>query len=267
MTERTTEILFAEERRADIVRWVNEKKKVLVPELIEHYKVSPATIRGDLRELEASGLIRRTHGGAIPGDAAKAGYEPEAAAKNVSHLAQKRAIAEAAAELIEDGDIVILDTGTTTFELAKLLKDRNNVTVIVNDLEMALYLEQFEGVQVIVVGGTLRKKFHCTVGPFATNLLAELNVDKVFLGTNAFSAQKGCTTPDINQAEIKKIMVRIATQVIVLCDSSKIGHKSFVPFAGTSDIDLLITDDRISPGQLEALTDLGLDVQLAGASL
>ncbi|MBB3111038.1 DeoR family fructose operon transcriptional repressor [Paenibacillus phyllosphaerae] len=264
MTDRNTEILFAEERRADIVRWINEKKKVLVPELIEHYKVSPATIRGDLRDLEASGLIKRTHGGAIPGDAAKAGFEPDAAAKNVSHLAQKRAIAAAAAELVENGDIIILDTGTTTLELAKLLKDRNNVTAIVNDLEVALCLEQFDGVQVIVIGGTLRKKFHCTVGPFATNLLAELNVDKVFLGTNAFSAQKGCTTPDINQAEIKKMMLRIATQVYILCDSSKIGHNSFVPFAGPQDIDTIITDSHISQRLLEELTDSGLDVRLAG---
>src|SRR5690606_14658194 len=125
-----------------------------------------------------------------------------------------------------------------------------------------LCLEPFEGVQVIVIGGTLRKKFHCTVGPFASRLLSELNVDKVFLGTNAFSAQKGCTTPDINQAEIKQIMVGIATQTIVLCDSSKVGQQSFVQFAGVDDIGTFITDDRIRPEQLAELHELGLNVRV-----
>lgn len=263
MTDRHTDILFAEERRADIVKWVNEKKKALVPELIEHYKVSPATIRGDLRDLEAAGLIKRTHGGAIPSDFVKAGFEPDSAAKNVAHLEEKRMIAREAAALVEDGDIVVLDTGTTVLEMAKLLKDRRNVTAIVNDLEIALCLEPFEGVQVIVVGGTLRKKFHCTVGPFASKLLSELNVDKLFLGTNAFSAQKGCTTPDVNQAEIKKIMVSIATQTIVLCDSHKIGHHSFVQFAGVDEINTFVTDEGIRPDQLSELHELGLDVRVA----
>lgn len=263
MNDRNPDILFAEERKADIVRWVNEKKKALVPELIEYYKVSPATIRGDLRDLEAAGLIKRTHGGAIPADFVKAGFEPDNSVKNVSHLAEKRKIAQAAAALVEDGDIIVLDTGTTVLEMARLLKDRRNVTAIVNDLEIALCLEPFEGVHVVVVGGTLRKKFHCTIGPFAAKLMSELNVDKAFLGTNAFSASKGCMTPDINQAEIKKIMVGIATQVVVLCDSSKIGNHSFVQFAAPDVIDTFVTDDRIRPEQLKELTDVGMDVLVA----
>jgi len=264
MTDRQTDVLFAEERRADIVRWINEKKKVLVPELIDYYKVSPATIRGDLRDLEAAGLIKRTHGGAIPSDHVKAGFEPDSAAKHVAHLTEKRMIAKEAAAFVEDGDIVVLDTGTTLLEMAKLLKDRRNVTAIVNDLEIALCLEAFEGVNVVVIGGTLRKKFHCTVGPFAAGLLSELSVDKAFLGTNAFSVHKGCMTPDINTAEIKKIMVRVATQVYVLCDSSKIGNQSFVPFAQPEEIGTLITDDRIAPQQLKELMELGMDVKVAG---
>jgi DeoR family fructose operon transcriptional repressor len=263
MNEKPTEVLFAEERRAEIVRMVNDSKKVLVPDLIEHFKVSPATIRGDLRDLEAAGLIKRTHGGAIPSGFAKVGFEPDAVAKNVSHLEEKRRLARKAAELVEDGDIIILDTGTTTLELARQLRDKSNVTVIVNDMAIALCLEPFDGINVIVIGGTLRKNFHCTVGPFAANVLSELNVDKVFLGTNAFSAQKGCTTPDINQAEIKKIMVRIASQTIVLCDSSKFGKNSFVQFAHPQEVDLLVTDSGIDKKLLEELNELGVDVLVA----
>lgn len=264
MSDKSNDILFAEERRAEIVRLVNERKKVLVPDLIEFFKVSPATIRGDLRDLEAGGLIKRTHGGAIPSDSAKVGFEPDTAAKHVAHLAEKRLIAQRAADMVEDGDIVIIDTGTTTLEMARLLKDKTNVTAIVNDMEIALCLEAFAGVNVVVIGGTLRKKFHCTVGPFAVKLLSELNVDKAFLGTNAFSVQKGCTTPDINQAEIKKIMVRVASRVIVLCDGSKIGKNSFVQFVGPDEIDAFVTDDRADRTLLAEMAELGLEVVVAG---
>ncbi|WP_020618060.1 DeoR/GlpR family DNA-binding transcription regulator [Paenibacillus daejeonensis] len=261
--DRTTDPLFAEERKAAIVNWVNEKKKVLVPDLITRFNVSPATIRGDLRDLEAAGLIKRTHGGAIPSDYGKVGFEADHQSKHVSDLKEKREIAQTAAKLIDDGDIIILDTGTTTLELARLLRDRRNLTVIVNDLEIARCLEPYEGVQVVLIGGSLRKSFHCTVGPFATNMLAELNVDKVFLGTNAFSATKGCTTPDIHQAELKKMMVQVATQTFVLCDSSKLGKNSFVQFAAPEQIDLLITDSRITPEQSAELNEADIELTLA----
>ncbi|HZG77728.1 MAG TPA: DeoR/GlpR family DNA-binding transcription regulator [Paenibacillus sp.] len=261
--ELARDVLFAEERKMEIVQLVQERGKVLVPDLIAHFQVSPATIRNDLRDLEANGLIKRTHGGAIPPDTLKVGFELDNHNKTIKNHKQKQAVARKAAELIEDGDIVILDTGTTTYELAKLLRDKRNVTAIVNDIEIARCLEDFDGVQVVVIGGTLRKKFHCTIGPFAANLLSELNVDKVFLGTNGFSLQKGCTTPDINQAEIKRIMVNISSQVIVLCDSSKIGTNSFVQFASPEHIDVFLTDDGIKPNQIEEFAEHGLDLRIA----
>ncbi|HZG56717.1 DeoR/GlpR family DNA-binding transcription regulator [Paenibacillus sp.] len=261
--ETAKDVLFAEERKMEIVQLVQERGKVLVPDLIAHFQVSPATIRNDLRDLEANGLIKRTHGGAIPPDTLKVGFELENQNKTVKHHKQKQAIARRALQFVEDGDIIILDTGTTTLELAKLLKDRRNVTVIVNDIEIARCLEDFEGVQVVIIGGTLRKKFHCTIGPFAANLLSELNVDKAFLGTNGFSLQKGCTTPDINQAEIKRIMVKISSQVIVLCDSSKIGANSFVQFASPEQIDAFVTDDDVKPGVVEEFAEQGLELIIA----
>lgn len=265
MAERQSEVLFAEERRAAIVNLVNKNKKVLVPELVDVFKVSPATIRGDLRDLEAASLIKRTHGGAIPVNSVKVGFEPVKRSKQVDRLAEKKSIAKHAADLVEDGDIIILDTGTTLHEMARLLDGKENVTVIVNDLEIALLLEAFDDIHVVVIGGVLRKKFSCTVGPFATSLLSGLNVDKAFLGTNAFSAQKGATTPDINQAEVKKMMVKVASQVILLCDSSKLGKNSFVPFALPEDIHTLITDGGIPPATVRELSDLGMDVRVAGS--
>lgn len=257
-----SDILFAEERRSGIVQLVNTKKKVLVPELVEHFHVSPATIRNDLRDLEKLGLIKRTHGGAIPVGSAKVGYEPESDLRRVEHLTRKQAIARQALSYIEEGDVIILDTGTTTLELAKLLGRFRNLIVIVNDIEIARVLEPIDDIQVIVIGGILRKKVHSLVGPFATKLLSELNVDKVFLGTNCFSLSKGCTTPDIQQAEIKKAMIAIASEVILLCDSSKLERSSFVQFAEVSDLSAVITDSEAQEAFVEELTKEGVQVTI-----
>ncbi|MEK0316697.1 DeoR/GlpR family DNA-binding transcription regulator [Cohnella sp. 56] len=262
MNEENADVMFAEERQAAIARLIREKGKVLVPELVGRFKMSPATIRNDLRDLEARGQIKRTHGGAIPGDAARVGYELDNNGKTVKELRLKAVIAAKAASLVEDGDIVILDAGITTREMSKHLYDKKNLTVIVNDIEIAAILEKFEGVSVVVIGGMLRRNFHCTVGPLAVKLLSELNVDKVFLGTNGFSASKGCTTPDMNQAEVKRTMIQIATQVVLLCDSAKIGKNSFVQFAEPSRIDLMITDSLISRQHLDELAETGLEVMV-----
>jgi DeoR family fructose operon transcriptional repressor len=259
----TNETLFAEERKSQIVALVESRTKVLVPELVDYFKVSPATIRNDLRDLELQGLIKRTHGGAIPSSYLKAGYELDTERKGVEHLQQKQAIAASAIHLVEEGDIIAVDTGTTTYELAKLLKNFKNITIVSNDIDIARYLEECDGINVMLIGGTLRKKFHCTVGPFAAKMLSELNVDKVFLATNGFSMEKGCTTPDTNQAEIKKIMLQIATKVIVLCDSSKIGINSFVNFAPLSEIDVFVTDHKISESLQQELLKQGLEVIVA----
>ncbi|MFD2331875.1 DeoR/GlpR family DNA-binding transcription regulator [Cohnella sp. GCM10020058] len=262
MSEGNSDVMFAEERQAAIVRMVQERGKVLVPDLVAFFKMSPATIRGDLRDLEARGLIKRTHGGAIPSDAAPVGFELDNKGKTVKDLSLKEAIAKKAAELVEDGDIIILDAGLTTREMCGHLQHKKNLTVIVNDIEIASLLERLDNVSVVVIGGMLRRHFHCTVGPFAVKLLSELNVDKVFLGTNAFSARKGCTTPDMNQAEVKRTMIRIATQVVLLCDSAKIGKNSFVQFAEPGEIDLVITDSRITGQHLREMTEAGMEVMV-----
>ncbi|MCR8633046.1 DeoR/GlpR family DNA-binding transcription regulator [Paenibacillus radicis (ex Xue et al. 2023)] len=255
--------LFAEERKSEIIELIKERDKILVPELVRHFKVSPATIRNDLRDLEQMGLIKRTHGGALSLDFPSVGFEKETTIKGSENLIQKQSIARQALEYVEEGDIIVLDAGTTSIELAKLLKNKDNITVVVNDIDIAACFDEAEGIQVLIIGGILRKKFHCTVGPFATKTLNELNVDKAFLTTNSLSIDRGCTTPDIAQAEVKKIMAQIASQVIVLCDSSKIGINSFVQFIPFTEIDLLITDHCITSEELLNLVNSGLDVVVA----
>jgi len=232
--------LFAEERKKKIVEYINEKRRVTVPELCDFFSVSGATMRNDLRELDETGLITRTHGGAIR--KTRTGHEPVMDLRSDKNNDAKNKIAEVALKEIEDGDTIVLDTGTTVKALAAILNRKKNLTVVTNDIKVAADLESNPSCEVLVIGGLLRKGFHCTIDSGMFSNIASLSVDKAFLGANSFSARKGGSTPDLSQSEMKRQMMRIAAKVILLCDHTKLETDSFVNFASTSQIDLLVTD-------------------------
>lgn len=236
-------IVFAEERKETIIKMLAEHDKVYVQQLSEEFEVSSATIRNDLNELEKMGKLIRTHGGAISVETS--GLELNTEQKKTKNLTNKGKIAMEAIKMISDGDIIILDTGTTTTEIAKLMHMRKNVTVITNDLEIALILEELNTITVIIVGGVLRHGFHCSVGMFAHSVLEQVTVDKAFMATNSLDIDTGLYTPDANQAETKKRMISVARERILVADSSKIGRRSFAKFANLKDFKFLITDDEI----------------------
>ena len=245
--------LFAEERREQILRLLHENMKIMVPELCELFGVSPATIRGDLRDLEAEGKLRRTHGGAIP--VSKIGFEPDSNMKEIEHIEEKQRIAACACSMIEDGDTIALDTGTTTMELAKLLPEKKNLTIVTNDIQIAAFLETNAASHVILIGGVLRRGFPCTTGSMAVKELSALNVDKAFLASNAFTVKNGFTTPTFEQAEVKRVMLSISSLNIVLLDSSKLGRITFLKFADVSDVDRIVTDNGVSRKMLAAIRE------------
>lgn len=245
--------LFAEERREQILRLLHENMKIMVPELCTLFAVSPATIRGDLRDLEAEGKLRRTHGGAIP--VSKIGFEPDSNTKEIEHIEEKQRIAACACSMIEDGDTIALDTGTTTMELAKLLPEKKNLTIVTNDIQIAAFLETNAESNVILIGGALRRGFHCTTGSMTVEGLSALNVDKAFVASNAFTVKNGFTTPTFEQAEVKRVMLSIASLNIVLMDSSKLGRITFLKFADIGDADRIITDSGASRKMLAAIRD------------
>ncbi len=257
---RSKELLFAEERKQQIVELINNSDKVTVAQLCDYFKVSSATIRNDLRELENSNLLRRTHGGAMA--KSKTGFELDTPQKEGYHLAEKNKIAEAAIDLIDDGDTIIIDTGTTTMELAKRLNRKSNITVVVNDINIARLLEDYEGISIILLGGMVRKQFHCTVGFWGLKIISEISVDKAFIGSNAISS-KGISTPDVNQAEMKKAMIAAANKVIVLSDSSKFGKNSFAKFANLSQVDTIITDSGLSVATRKEFEVGGIEIIVA----
>lgn len=255
-------MMFAEERKLKILEFIEEYKKATVSQLCEHFTVSSATIRNDLRDLESANLLIRTHGGAMA--KSKIGFELDSSQKKVRNLDKKQKIAEAAINLIEDGDTIILDTGTTTIELAKLLHRKRDITVVTNDLGITLLLEDVDSVNIVLMGGIVRKHFHCTVtyGTTGKDTLSGLNVDNAFMGVNSFCMKKGAMTPDICQAETKKLMISIAANVILLCHSTKFGNTSFAQFATLDQIDTIITEN-IDAKDFRKLEDSGIDVIVA----
>ncbi len=239
-TKETENDLFMEERKIRILELLRANHTVNVNELSELFKVSLPTIRTYLRDMENNGLLIRTHGGAI--SHSKTGFELTTRQKEVGMLNEKKRIALSALGLIENGDTIILDTGTTTMELARLLNRRQNLTVVTNDIGIARVLEEYPGCTVVLIGGIVRKGFHCTVGLSGIQMCSQLSVDKAFMAANSFSLAKGLSTPDQIHAEIKKAMMKMAGTVILLCDGSKIGKVSFATFASTDEVNVLVTD-------------------------
>jgi DeoR family fructose operon transcriptional repressor len=236
-------LLSAPDRRERILQLLRERSRLAVPELCERFNVSPATIRGDLRDLDRDGRLRRTHGGATP--LGKAGFERDSSGKQIERIEEKRRIALKAAEFVEDGDTIALDTGTTVFEMARFVAGRKNLSVVTNDVEIATFLENNSHANIILIGGMLRRGFHCATGPMTVAAISSLNVDKAFMASNAFSLDKGFTTPNFEHAEVKRAMLSIAAEATMLVDSGKIGRVSFIKFADTGDVDRFVTDDRI----------------------
>lgn len=254
------ETVFIEERKQKILDLLQETEKVTVNQLSEMFNVSNATIRSDLRDLENEKLLRRTHGGAIRNSKSSFEIEPH---KRDENGEIKDSIAKEAIKFVDDGDTIAIDTGSTCYAFAKLLGTKKNIRVVTNDFHIAVLLDQFETIDVYFVGGVIRKHYNCTIGSFGSEPFENIVVDKAFMGTNSFTLSKGATTPDIGQAEMKRLLISIADKVFILSGSQKFGQNSFVTFAETSQIDVIITDSKLSKNHHEGIENSGIEVMIA----
>jgi len=215
---------------------------VRVDQLCRELGVSPATVRRDLEELERLGQVRRVHGGAVRVDTRL--EEPPFDDKTAIAAREKHRIAAAAAKLIAPGETVYLDGGSTVLELARLLRERTDLTVVTNSLRAAQELAD-RGPRLILVGGALRRRSQTTVGPLTDPLLGELHPDKAFMGTMGLSLERGLTTSDPGEAHTKKLAMRRSREVVLLADSSKIGKVSFASAGRIDDVHVLLTDGGV----------------------
>lgn len=246
----TTEKSLAAERQEQIHHLIRDRRVVRVEDLSNSLNVSPATIRRDLVDLETRGAIRRVHGGAVSVETRL--EEPLFDDKTSIASREKAAIAQAAAKLINTEESIYLDGGSTVLELARIIKDRTDITVVTNSLRVAVELSG-RGPRLILVGGELRRRSETLVGPLTRHLIDELHIDKAFMGTIGLTLTEGLTTTDANEAFTKSLISKQARQVILLADSSKIGQVTFARSSSLNDVHHLITDSNINDFQKKEL--------------
>ncbi len=255
--------MTAEERRARILELLDARDLVRVEELAERFGVSEVTIRKDLAVLEAEGQVRRVHGGAIRWPRAR--FNPSFEEKIHQRVEAKEAIATEALGRIEEHDALILDAGTTTLALARLLKNSfQNLFIITNSLPIALELSG-SSFDLLLTGGTVRHHSGALIGPAAVATLEAYNADKVFLGATGVHLERGFTTPNPIEAETKSAMLKAASERYVLADASKLGKATLARFAKLEEVTELITDAEAPAPALERLRSKGLAVTVAKA--
>ncbi|MBO1264435.1 DeoR/GlpR transcriptional regulator [Proteiniclasticum sp. SCR006] len=230
--------MFAEERQRKIIEMMEESSSLKVAELAAHFDVSESTIRRDLQELEEHQILKRTHGGAV--SIQKRGFEPTFKEKKEEFSHEKKRIGELAAELVEDGYSVILDTGTTTLEIAKRIRNKK-ITVITNSLDIAEELSEVENIELIMTGGTLRGNTRAMVGYLTENTLKNFRADIAFIGANGITGKDGATTPNHVEAMTKRAMIASANRVYLVADTSKFGNVSFAVITPVNQITGIIT--------------------------
>ena len=256
--------MYAEERQQRIVSLARRNGRVAVPELATQFGVTAETIRRDLDALDERGVLRRVHGGAVPTEQLRL-IETAVSVRASSNTRQKSAIARAALEFVPTGagSSILLDAGTTTSALAALLPETDLGLVITNSAHAAAQLALTHPGAVELIGGRVRGVTGATVGSEATASIARLRVDVAFLGTNGVTLSHGLSTPDLEEASVKRAMISSARRVIALADSSKIGDELTTSFASIAQLDTLVTDAGIEAADLEALTASGLKVVVA----
>jgi DeoR family transcriptional regulator of aga operon len=254
--------LLNEERRREILGALHRDGRVLVKDLARRFRISQITIRKDLEFLDGQGVIHRTHGGALPVQAG-ALLDPTLREKEKLHRKQKTQIALAAARLVEEGQSVLLDSGTTTTAIARALKNKNmaRLTVITNAINIAAELAGTH-IEVILTGGVLRKNSFSLVGPLAERTLRQLSADILFLGVDGFDTGSGLFTPNLLESEVNRGMVEVARRTIAVCDSSKFGRRSLCNIMPVNAVDEVITDKGIPKPDLHALKEAGVKVTL-----
>lgn len=252
--------LLAEQRRRKILDLIEQKGQITVRDVVEKFSISAVTGRADLDALSSEGMAVRSHGGAVR--RVEASQEYPLRLKKTLHHAEKVRIGRAAAELIQNNETVILDSGTTTAEIARHLKTRRlqSVVVITHALNVASELMDATDISVIMIGGLLRPVSCSFVGPQAERMLNEFHADRLFLAVDGFDLEIGPSTPDVLEAQLNSLMMRISKEVNVVADFSKLGRRSVSRIGPPSGVHRLITDSRAPAEFCEALRKSKIEV-------
>lgn len=251
-------------RRSQILQKLKTQSTVSVAELHEEFGVSEVTIRKDLNTLYERNLLIRTRGGAMcfPSGGESRDDTP-INNKRFFNIREKQAIGRMAATLIEEGNTIMLDSGTTTLEIARNLDRFQRLTIITNAINIAAELLRYKRFNVILLGGNLREPSQSTVGPVAESNLKVFYCDKLFLGVDSFNIECGLSTPNIEEANINQAMLSMASEVVAVFDSSKVNKRSFAFIAPVDNIDVIVTDSNLPANIRAQLRSMNIKLHIA----
>jgi DeoR/GlpR family transcriptional regulator of sugar metabolism len=253
------------ERQNSIIELILSKGRISIQEISGMFEVSEMTARRDLAGLERRGLLRRTHGGAIANLGRS--YEPPFQIRAAKDQAIKSAIGLKAAELIDDGDSIALDVGTTTLEIVPGLAGKRNLTILTSSLPVASRVVDCMSLELdarlILTGGVVRPRELSMVGSIPQEVCARLHVDKAFIAAGGITPQDGLTEYNMDDTQIKQVLIRSARETIVVADGSKFGVTTFASIAPLSAVHKIVTDKSAPAGMLDEIRALGVQVILA----
>jgi DeoR family transcriptional regulator of aga operon len=252
--------MMAEERRTQILQTVRSAGRVRVNELASRFSTSAVTIRNDLNELHQRGLVLRSHGGAVLPDTIL--HESPVHERLKAHSDEKRRIGAMAATLINDGETIILDSGTTTLEIARQIKKKQGVQIITNGVNIAAELLDARDVQTFIVGGTVRGESASISGHFSEEMFDQFSADKLFLSGAGCDPDCGVSGANLEETMVNRAMLRISREIILVADASKFSKRSMTRIAPFSEIDTVISDTSLDEVIQEKLRSLGCNLIL-----
>lgn len=254
--------MFQIERMEKILEYINAHKKAKIDELSRVFNASKVTIRNDINELAQEGLVIKTHGGVL---SIQNHFTTEipSNSKSTINIEAKRNIGYNAAKLICDDDVIILDAGSTTLEVARHIKS-NNVTVITNDLKVGMEVARNPKNKLIMTGGVLEQPVYTLLGEETIDFFSKVHVNKLFLGCDAMDMELGITNRTLREVSVKQAMIRAAEEIILVTDSTKLHKKVFARVCSVYDIDKIIID-KIDEAANQALTAGGVEVIIASS--
>jgi len=259
-TDAPIEGLMAEERRTQILQIVRTAGRAKVNELTHLFNTSAVTIRNDLNELHQRGLVVRSHGGAMLSDGIL--REPPVLERLKEHSDEKQRIGARAAALINDGETIILDSGTTTLEIARHLKKKQGLHVITNGVNIAAELLDARDVQTFIIGGTVRGESASTSGRFSEEMFDQFSADKLFLSGAGCDLEFGVSGANLEETMVNRAMLQISREIILVADASKFSKRSMTRIAPFSEIDTVISDTGLAEEIQAKLTALGCNLIL-----
>ncbi len=260
MPNKLSEVLRTEDRRERIIEALRQNDAVTVADLSEWLNVSDVTIRKDLQHLEDQGYLTRVRGGAV--FSGRGQLELRFAARQQICLEEKRRIAQRAVEYVRPGATIYLDASSTVYQMARLLRNLSDLTVVTTGLYAALELSFAPDVTTIVVGGILRRQSSSVVDLLSPEVLRRLHVDVAFLSCRGFTVEHGMMESDLREAQLKRSMALTAQQVVALTDHTKMGDVFIASSLLPEEIDVLLTDTGLAPEHRAAIEEAGLRLEI-----